>query len=113
MTGEISDGPVKSFMRQRQLERNARFIDHPLPPRDSVGDFLDVVISQPLVQSGQRRYILLHDLVSRHFEHGVLGFAQYVIIIELRLAKASFQSARKIIWAFEETSEPYRSSVTL
>src|SRR5690242_19872590 len=29
--GKISDGAVKSFMRQRELEGNPRLVDHPLP----------------------------------------------------------------------------------
>src|SRR2546427_362244 len=45
VAGEIADRAMKAFVWQGQSEWNASIIDNPLPPSDSIGDLLDVVIA--------------------------------------------------------------------
>src|ERR1700745_2606994 len=88
---------MKAFVRQGQAEGNTGLIDHSLPAANAVRNLVDVVVAPPLVPRRQRRNLLWHDLVARAFRDRITSIDKQVIVLELRLAEASFQTAGEII----------------
>src|SRR6266436_5811685 len=94
---EIADFTMEALVGQGQTEGNAGIVDDALPASHAVGNFLDVIITQPLIQSGQRRDRLGKDFFVYDFGHGIFRLAQDVIVFQLGFTEPPFQAAGEII----------------
>src|SRR6267378_4560132 len=58
---EIADFAMEALVRQGQTKGNTGIVDDALPAGHTIGNLLDVIIAQALIQSGQRRHALGND----------------------------------------------------
>src|SRR6266404_4459369 len=94
---EIADFTMEALVRQGQTERNTGIVDDALPAGHAIGNLFDVIITQPLIQSGQRRDRLGKDFSVYDFEHGIFRLAQDVIVFQFGFTEPPFQAAGEII----------------
>src|SRR6266850_5213474 len=90
VSGEIADFAMEALVRQGQTEGDAGIVNDALPAGHAISNFLDVIIAQALVQSGQRRDFLGHDFSVDDFEHRIFRLAQNMIVFQLGFTEPSF-----------------------
>src|SRR6267142_3657459 len=87
---EIADFTMEALVRQGQTERNTGIVDDALPAGHAIGNLFDVIITQPLIQSGERWHALGSDFSVDDFEHGIFRLAQNVIVFQFGFTEPSF-----------------------
>src|SRR5713226_4858865 len=97
MTSEISDFAMKAFVRQGEAERNACFVDHALPAIDAGLDFLDVIVTQAFIQSGEGGNLLGVDFIADYFGDGIHRVAENVIVFEFGFTEAALKTAGVVV----------------
>src|SRR5438045_1901673 len=86
---------MEGDMRKLDCERNTEPLDDPVPaahPDIAVGD---VIVAQPHVEAGERRYVLLLDLAADEAEHRIGAGFELVIVLEPLLTEAALEAGVK------------------
>ena len=91
VAGKISDGAMKSFMRQTQPEGNSGVFDDAIPAIHAGLNFVDIVVAKAFVERGQRWNFALDDFVADDFENRIDLVGQHVIIFDFGLIVASLE----------------------